>query len=1535
MKKFFTILTMLIVLVSGISQQAQGQCTNTSQYGSATAPTSGTVTFSTCSYRSEYSPLSNVVSGTIYQCAISGGGFVTIRRGTYNGPVVAYGNSPLQWTATTGGTHYCHWNTNSSCGLEYNNCVTTTCTYMGFLPGENCTNPQNLATLTSPYSSTTVGYANDIGVCRTGYPDRIFYINVPNGYTVDIWQSANEYDSYHYMGYGGSCPGSTTLYCIDDPDTQHNPWTNTTGSTQTVYFVVDAYIGSGTFTLQWTLIDRTVTSATSGNWSASSTWVGGMVPTLNDNVVVSAGHAVIADVVVERNNGRTTTVNTGGSLTTANGMAFYNYGSVTVSPGASLAIGDNYINGTTTINGICQINPGGYFTGSPTYGPSSTLVYNTGSTYNRGDEWTSTGGAGYPNNVTINSGSSLNLGYGGTGTARQMAGNLTLDGGLYMDYDSYDMTEKLNVLGNVVINTTGVLSLSNANLGDLHVKGNWTRNGSGTFNPNDRAVYFNGTGVQTITGATTFDYLRLFKTTGNVVLASDITVTRPLEINLSGGLVNTGSNKVIIASTGSVVRTNGWINGNLQKNIPTGTATHTFEIGDATVYAPVNLAFNNVTTAGDILASTVKPGSAPPVVSNISQINYLNRKWTITNAGTVFDNYNATFNFVAGDLTGGANTANFIVGKNDGGTWTNPTMGTKTATTTQITGVTSFSEFWMGESTYFITTWKTDNPGSDPDKVDFPGVGDNYSIYWEDASNPAINGTLTGNGITTITFPAAGTYKVNVTPGAGTFNRFNMNDGTDKQKLLDVNQWGTIEWTSMETAFYGCSNLNITATDLPVLSSVSSMSSMFSGCSVLNGPANITNWNTSAVTTMNSMFSGASAFNQNIGSWTFNSTVNLTNMLDNCGMDCSIYSATLTGWYANPSTPNGLSLGADGRQYNCSAYAARTILTGVKGWSINGDSPCEAGPTATLENTGDAPCLGFALLDVIGDPDIVSIDYYNGSTLVHSAVRLPATEGSTVAGGNGGGSNASQLYYPTGVFVDGSGNIFIADHYNHRIQKWVPGAISGTTVAGGNGAGSNANQLDYTTGVFVDGSGYIFIADHYNHRIQKWAPGATSGTTVAGGNGPGSNANQLNYPFGVHVDGAGNIFIADRDNHRIQKWEPGATSGATVAGGNEAGSNANQLNYPYGFHVDGAGNIFIADQSNHRIQKWAPGATSGTTVAGGNGGGSNANQLRYPQGVHVDRTGNIFIADVNNHRIQKWDGTMVTNYTPVVGGTYIAVVTTSSGCSVATNEIVVYDLPLVDAGTYEPVSSNAQPVILGGEPIGGEWTGTGVSGNPSDGYIFDPSAGTQELTYTITDGNGCSNSDQAIICIIPVLENTGDTPCLGFALLDVIGDPDIVSIDFYNGSTLVHSAAHLPATEGSTVAGGNGAGSNANQLYYPYGVHVDGAGNIFIADYYNHRIQKWAPGATSGTTVAGGNGEGSNANQLAYPTGVFVDGSGNIFIADYANHRIQKGAPGAISGTTVAGGNGYGSNANQLAYPYDVFVDGSGNIFIADRNNHR
>jgi streptogramin lyase len=191
-----------------------------------------------------------------------------------------------------------------------------------------------------------------------------------------------------------------------------------------------------------------------------------------------------------------------------------------------------------------------------------------------------------------------------------------------------------------------------------------------------------------------------------------------------------------------------------------------------------------------------------------------------------------------------------------------------------------------------------------------------------------------------------------------------------------------------------------------------------------------------------------------------------------------------------------------------------------------------------------------------------------------------------------------------------------------------------------------------------------------------------------------------------------------------------------------------------------------------------------------------------------------------------------------------------------------------------------------------------------------------------------------------------------------------------------YTANYIGKGTASTVAGGNGSGSAANQLSNPSDIFVDQAGTIYVLDSANRRIQKWEKGATSATTVvtlptwvnyffidsensiyisdsmngriqkwsvgsptwttvAGGNGGGNNANQLSSPSGICVDTEGSIYIADSMNNRVQKWLKNAIAGTTVAGGNGQGSATNQLSSPSSIFVDLSGNIFISDSGNRR
>ncbi len=294
----------------------------------------------------------------------------------------------------------------------------------------------------------------------------------------------------------------------------------------------------------------------------------------------------------------------------------------------------------------------------------------------------------------------------------------------------------------------------------------------------------------------------------------------------------------------------------------------------------------------------------------------------------------------------------------------------------------------------------------------------------------------------------------------------------------------------------------------------------------------------------------------------------------------------------------------------------------------------------------------------VGDDDNNAI-----RRISNGIVTTIAGTGAAGYSGDGGQATSAQLRRPNGVAVDGSGDVYVADTYNHVIRKIANGVI--TTIAGtgapgysGDGGQATSAELDYPYGVAVDGSGNVYIADYLNNRIRKVANGIIS--TIAGNGTPGYSGDggqatsaQLRNPFDVAVDNSENVYIADTGNNVIRRVGNGIIS--TVAGTGTAGfsgdggpATAAQLNLPEYVALDSAGNLYISDTGNHRIRKVANGVIStlagtGTLGFSGDGGPASAAQLYYPTGAAVDGQGSLYLADEYNQRLRK-----IENKLPVV-----------------------------------------------------------------------------------------------------------------------------------------------------------------------------------------------------------------------------------------------------------------------------------------------
>jgi hypothetical protein len=385
-----------------------------------------------------------------------------------------------------------------------------------------------------------------------------------------------------------------------------------------------------------------------------------------------------------------------------------------------------------------------------------------------------------------------------------------------------------------------------------------------------------------------------------------------------------------------------------------------------------------------------------------------------------------------------------------------------------------------------------------------------------------------------------------------------------------------------------------------------------------------------------------------------------------------------------PGSP-GIRIGAivvldDGGKVLATAYLSGVGVGGL-GVLIPGNAITVAGVYKTYTSTKDGIPATSANLN---QPASLTFDgagnmYIADSGLNHNRIRKvtapvpPATDGiiSTIAGtgeatytGDGGPASAATLSAPSGIAIDGAGNMYIADTNNNVVRKItaatgiitrVAGNINGSPGFSGDGGLATSAELNTPQGVSVDVSGNIYIADTSNQRIRKVdvttgiittvaGNGASSSSgdgkgTFSGDGGPATKAG-LGLPYAVAFDGAGNMYIPDSANNRIRMVD-GAGIITTVAGSAASGYSGDGglatdavMNTPKGVVLDPGGNFYIADTQNTAIRKVnaKTGIISTLVVNGGSSTLSPAGvlgsaQVYAPIGVFLDGGGNLYFAD--------------------------------------------------------------------------------------------------------------------------------------------------------------------------------------------------------------------------------------------------------------------------------------------------------------------
>jgi sugar lactone lactonase YvrE len=489
--------------------------------------------------------------------------------------------------------------------------------------------------------------------------------------------------------------------------------------------------------------------------------------------------------------------------------------------------------------------------------------------------------------------------------------------------------------------------------------------------------------------------------------------------------------------------------------------------------------------------------------------------------------------------------------------------------------------------------------------------------------------------------------------------------------------------------------------------------------------------------------------------------------------------------------------------------------------------------------------------------------------------------------GNGGAATKATLGDPYGVTVDSTGNLYIADSSNSEVRKVTTstGIISllagnGTWGYSGDGGAASSAQLYFPTGVAVDSSGNVYIADEGNNAIRKVVVSTGVITTVAGGkngfsgDGGPATAARLSYPVGVAVTPGGVLYITDASNNRVRSV---STSGAisTVAGNGSAGPIPNATSATStpiltananGVAKDAAGNVYFADTAENVVREVSAANGTISTVAGnglqgysGDGGLATSAQLYGPNGLALDGQGNLYIADYGNHVVREVN-------------TATGVITTFAG-----NGTIGYS---GDNGPANKASLQG-PASVSFDSAGNLYIGdscvirkVGTSGT----ITTFAGQGNTHCTSGSTNGDGGPAASATLRWQVYALavDNQNNV---------YIGDATTVR-EVFSSSGTIKTIAGIPGYAGDSGDGGPATSAYLNNVY---GLASDAGGNLYIADGQRLRTVNASGIISSVIGQAGYSGDGGLVSQAqGAPWGVLVDKSTNIYFADGTGNRIRE-----------------------------------------------